>query len=65
MLSKYLVKIVILHVQIFVLSKAGQRINNNIENLKRRVGKLLIGSLTSMYFNNDIFKSIIIYYLHV
>lgn len=65
MLSKYLVKIVILHVQIFVLSKAGQRINNNIENLKRRVGKLLIGSLTSMYFNNDIFKSIVIYYLHV
>nr|WCC57903.1 gustatory receptor 33 [Papilio memnon] len=47
-LSKYIVKVVILHVQIFILSKAGQRINNNIENLKRRVGKLLIGSLTNV-----------------
>nr|WCC57745.1 gustatory receptor 33 [Papilio dardanus] len=48
MLSKYLLKVLILHVQIFVLSKAGQRVNNNVELLKRRVGKLLIRSLTNL-----------------
>nr|WCC58018.1 gustatory receptor 33 [Papilio xuthus] len=48
MLTKYLLKVLVLHVQIFVLSKAGQRINNNVENLKRRVGKLLIKSLTNI-----------------
>nr|WCC57844.1 gustatory receptor 33 [Papilio machaon] len=48
MLTKYLLKVLELHVHIFVLSQAGQRINNNVEILKRRVGKLLIGSLTNM-----------------
>nr|WCC57795.1 gustatory receptor 33.1 [Papilio glaucus] len=46
-LTKYFIKIMTIHAQIFVLSKAGQRVHNNVENLKRRVGKLLMRSLTS------------------
>nr|WCC57796.1 gustatory receptor 33.2 [Papilio glaucus] len=49
-LTKYLLKVMTIHAQIFVLSKAGQRVHNNVENLKRRVGKLLMRSLTNMQF---------------
>nr|WCC57797.1 gustatory receptor 33.3 [Papilio glaucus] len=49
-LTTYFIKVMTTHAQIFVLSKAGQRVHNNVENLKRRVGKLLMRSLTNMQF---------------
>nr|WCC57799.1 gustatory receptor 36 [Papilio glaucus] len=47
---KYIVRLVIFHVHIIVLSRAGQRLHNNVEHLKRRIGKILISSLIDEKF---------------
>nr|WCC57905.1 gustatory receptor 35 [Papilio memnon] len=49
-LINYLSRVITFHIQIFLLSKAGQRLHNNVEELKRRVGKIFILSLTDDKF---------------
>nr|WCC57966.1 gustatory receptor 35 [Papilio polytes] len=49
-LVNYLSRVIMFHTQIFFLSKAGQRLHNNVEELKRRVGKIFILSLTDDKF---------------
>nr|WCC57748.1 gustatory receptor 35.2 [Papilio dardanus] len=50
---KFFSRHIIFHSQIFVLSRAGQRLQNNIEQLKRRVGKIYILSL----LDDDFYKA--------
>nr|WCC57747.1 gustatory receptor 35.1 [Papilio dardanus] len=59
--ANYLTRITIYHIQIFVLSRAGQRLQNNVEHLKRRVTKIFVLSLTGTYFKTFSFN-IISYY---
>nr|WCC57847.1 gustatory receptor 35.2 [Papilio machaon] len=46
----YLTRISIFHVQIFMLSSAGQRLCNNVEHLKRRVAKIFLLSVSDDRF---------------
>nr|WCC57904.1 gustatory receptor 34 [Papilio memnon] len=45
----YVQKTIIMHIQIFILSYTAQRINNKVETLRRRLGRLLLDSLNSKY----------------
>lgn len=45
----YTIRLVVTLLVVLILSRAGQRLHNNVKHLKRRIGKIYILSLVGMY----------------